>query len=347
MNNQRSIKIIYLTMIVVCSCVISCGSLELSREEALSRLQELSPEEGATFYVENRENNPVLDSLYSDCVIPALMECDYFSLRNLTRILYDTPVYESVEVIKDEKAKEIQSEIELEVDSICLAEHEMFDKHYLASLEMGVDSLLEVDVEQIMDDYAGGILNVKKLMFFFGRDRNDFKEKFWSKFDTTKYQNYIKDFVESYCSLIDEKQNNYCNDLIGQSFHSERNIIVPNFTIGLSQSTLAHVSSYTQKQKDEICTEAIKDYAVPLALGVVSGGASTLYDIGNTAYDVSKIVEEVKNAKIDDDEMVKYVCQHDLAYQIRNFYLVHWTKQIHEYIDKSNNELKQHIIENL
>ena len=154
MNNQRSIKIIYLTMIMVCSCVISCGQLELSREEALSRLQELSPEEGATFYVENRENNPVLDSLYSDCVIPALMECDYFSLRNLTRILYDTPVYGSVEVIKDEKAKEIQSEIELEVDSICLAEHEMFDKHYLASLEMGVDSLLEVDVEQIMDDYA-------------------------------------------------------------------------------------------------------------------------------------------------------------------------------------------------
>ena len=153
-------------MIVVCSCVISCGSLELSREEALSRLQELSPEEGATFYVENRENNPVLDSLYSDCVIPALMECDYFSLRNLTRILYDTPVYESVEVIKDEKAKEIQSEIELEVDSICLAEHEMFDKHYLASLEMGVDSLLEVDVEQIMDDYAGGILNVKNLCSF-------------------------------------------------------------------------------------------------------------------------------------------------------------------------------------
>ena len=98
---------------------------------------------------------------------------------------------------------------------------------------------------------------------------------------------------------------------------------------------------------DEICTEAIKDYAVPLALGVVSGGASTIYDIGNTAYDVSKIVEEVKNAKIDDDEMVKYVCQHDLAYQIRNFYLVHWTKQIHEYIDKSNNKLKQHIIENL
>ena len=115
MNNQRIIKIIYLTMIVVCSCVISCGSLELSREEALSRLQELSPEEGATFYVENRENNPILDTLYSDCVIPALMECDYFSLRNLTRILYDTPVYESVEVIKDEKAKEISDSSEQEI----------------------------------------------------------------------------------------------------------------------------------------------------------------------------------------------------------------------------------------
>lgn len=113
MNNQRSIKIIYLTMIVVCSCVISCGSLELSREEALSRLQELSPEEGATFYVENRENNPVLDTLYSDCVVPALTECDYFSLRNIAKTLYGTPVHESIIAIKDDKAKEIQSEIEL------------------------------------------------------------------------------------------------------------------------------------------------------------------------------------------------------------------------------------------
>ena len=347
MNNQKTTKILYLAMIVISSCIISCGPLELSREDALSKLQELSPIDGATFYVENRENNPVLDTLYSDCVIPALTECDYFSIRDLTRILNSTPVYESVASIKDEKAKDIQSEIELELDSICLAEHEMFDKHYMSSLEMGIDSLLEVDVEKIMDDYAGGIFNIKKLTFLLGRDCNDFKEKFWNKFDTTKYQNYIKDFVESYCALIDEKQNNYCNDLIGESFHSERNIVVPNFTIGLSQSTLAHVSNYTQKQKDEIYTEAIKDYAVPLALGAVSGGASSLYDLGNTAYDITTIVEEVKNAKIDDDEMVKYVCQHDLAYQIRNFYLVHWTKQIHEYIDKSNNALKQYIIENL
>ena len=346
MKKIRTTNIFFLTMTVICSCVLSCGPLELSREDALSKLQELSPIDGATFYVENRENNPVLDTLYSDCVIPALTECDYFSIRDLTRILNSTPVYESVASIKDEKAKDIQSEIELELDSICLAEHEMFDKHYMSSLEMGIDSLLEVDVEKIMDDYAGGIFNIKKLTFLLGRDRNDFKEKFWNKFDTTKYQNYIKDFVESYCALIDEKQNDYCNDLIGESFHSERNIVVPNFTIGLSQSTLAHVSSYTQKQKDEICIEAIKDYAVPLALGAVSGGAYSLYDLGNTTYDITTVVEEVKNAKIDDDEMVKYVCQHDLAYQIRNFYLVHWTKQIHEYIDKSNNALKQYIIEN-
>ena len=347
MKKLSATNIFYLIISAICSFIISCGQLKLSREEALLKLQELSPVEGALFYVENRDNNPVLDTLYYDCVIPALEECDYFVLKDLIKVLYTTPVYESVVAIKDDKAKEIQSEIELEIDSICIAEHEMFDKHYLSSLEMGIDSLLEVDVEQIMDDYAGGIFNVKKLTFLLGRDSNDFREKFWNKFDTIKYQNYIESFVESYCSLIDEKQNNYSNDLINKSFHSGRNIVVPNFTIGLSRSTLAHISNYTQMQKDEIYTEAIKDYVVPLALGISTGGASTIYDIGNTVYDVTKIIEEVKNTKIDDDEMVKYVCQHDLAYQIRNFYIVHWTKQIHEYINKSNNELKQHIINNL
>lgn len=51
--------------------------------------------------------------------------------------------------------------------------------------------------------------------------------------------------------------------------------------------------------------------------------------------------------KIDDDEMVKYICSHDLSYQIKNFYLGLWTSQVYKEVDRSNKELFNYIQKNL
>lgn len=135
--------------------------------------------------------------------------------------------------------------------------------------------------------------------------------------------------------------------MTGTTFRCKMRVVTPPFKIGLTRSTLSYVKNYTSKQTSEMVGEAIKDYAIPLLLNVVSREAALVYNVGNTAYDVNDMVNELKNAKIDDDEMVKYICSHDLSYQIKNFYIALWTSQVYKEIDRSNNELFNYIQENL
>lgn len=332
------------------SVVLSgCGSEEtvLTVSEAMARFKELSPKEGADFYVENHRQYTFLDTLYRDSVMPAVMQCNYFDLDSVYQALKGTAFVGEIAPIRKASRDSLLIQIKKELDADLLRQRDVYTKCYMPSLEMSIDSMLDEDVGEIMSKYAGGFMNFRKLAFLFGRDRNDFKEMFWDKFDTLKYQNKIKEYVQTFYNSVKDKQNAYCHDLTGEDFNSNMKIRVPYFTIGLSQSTLSHVKEYTSEQVDEMLNEAIKDYAVPLALGVVSGGLSTLYDVGSTAYDVNEIVKDVKNAKIDDDEMVKYICAHDLAYQIKNFYIDQWTSQVFDELKRSNSELYNYILKKL
>lgn len=332
------------------SVVLSgCGSEEtvLTASEAMARFKELSPKEGADFYVENHSKYTFLDTLYRDSVMPAVMQCNYFDMDSVYQALKGTAFVGKIAPIRKASRDSLLIQIKKELDADLLRQRDVYTRYYMPSLEMSIDSMLDEDVGEIMSKYAGGFMNFRKLAFLFGRDRNDFKEMFWDKFDTLKYQNKIKEYVQTFYNSVKDKQNAYCHDLTGENFNSNMKIRIPYFTIGLSQSTLSHVKKYTSEQVDEMLNEAIKDYAVPLALGVVSGGLSTVYDVGSTAYDVNEIVKDVKNAKIDDDEMMKYICAHDLAYQIKNFYIAQWTSQVFDELKRSNSELYNYILKKL
>ena len=121
----------------------------------------------------------------------------------------------------------------------------------------------------------------------------------------------------------------------------------PMMKIGLTSSTLKHIQKYTLGQKDEILEEAVKDYVVPLALAGVSGGVSTLYDIGSTVYDIKVTIDDIKKQNVNPDDMVKYVCAHDLSFQIENYYMPQCKDIVMGLIDDSNEKLLNYIISNL
>lgn len=330
--------------------VAACGGTSeagLTSAEAMEKFKELSPKEGAEYYVENHGQYSFLDTLYRDSVMPAVLQCNYFDLDSVRGALKGTPFVAEIEPVYNSKKEELKQQVDKELEENTGKQIDLYQKYYLPYLQMSIDSMIDEDVDKIMSKYAGGFLNFRKLAFLFGRNRNDFKEMFWDKFDTTRYQNQIKGFIESYFSSIKEQQSAYCKDLTGKDFGYTMKVVTPPFTIGLSQSTLSYVKKYTKQQSDEMFNEAVKDYAVPMLLGVVSGGVANLYDVGSTAYDINKMVKEIKEAKIDDDEMVKYICSHDLSYQIKNYYIDKWTTQVNDEIKKSNNELRNYILKNL
>ena len=164
----------------------------------MTQFKELTPKEGAEYYMDNRDDYSFLDTLYRDSIMPAVLSCNYFDMDSVAHVLKGTTFEKGIQPVRDQKRNTLINQIEEELSSNSNKQCQAFQECYLPSLEMSIDSMLQEDVSDIMDDYAGGFLNYKKLSFFFGRNRNDFKKMFWEKFDTLKYQDQIKSYINNF-----------------------------------------------------------------------------------------------------------------------------------------------------
>jgi hypothetical protein len=305
----------------------------------MQKFIDLSPVEGAKFYATNRGKYNFLDSIYGNTILPIIKDCNYYELREIALLLKNTPFYESATRLYELSKKQYVLSISKEIQANCNLEKETFNKAILPSIEMDIDSMLEKDMKEILSKYSGGILNYRKLSFFFGRDKNDFKKMFWDKFDENKYIQHISKHIQAYLDLTSEKQNSFCKTITGLEFNEPMNISYPKLVVGLSKSSIKHVAKYTLGEKDEIVQDVLENWVAPIAIGAVSGGLGTIYDISSMAYDVKVSMDEVKAEKIDPDDMVRYVCANDISYQIKNFFLNICTTKVKKALNKSNKQL--------
>ena len=338
------IIIVLFTFLFNISCKNSPEEPELTPSLAMKKFLELTPVDGAKFYKEKRGLHIFFDQLYGDSILPALQYCDYYEIKEVCSWLKNTPYYDDAfelyQIAKESYSKNISAEITQNIEY----EQKVFKESILPAIELEIDSMLEKDVKRTMSEYAGGILNYKKLNFLFGRGRNDFKQMFWDKFDLEKYKEHISKHINAYLDTICNIQNKYCMEITGSPFDSKMSIDYPELKIGLSKSTLKHIQEYTSKQTDEIWVDIVKDWVAPTVLATASGGISTLYDIGTFAYDVKVTIDDIKEEKIDPDDMVVYVCNHDLSYQIDNYYLNKCIERVNAAIADSNKRLTNKII---
>lgn len=366
MRNYIAVAYKIFIVCIVVPLYISCDVSKIQNQiipmsvtDATSSLESKTLEDGAKFYVENREQYNYMDSLYSCRVLPALEECNYLELKSVSNILKDTPCSTQIEEWKNTARITYLKEIKKEINENKEIERQVFLKTVLPAIEMGVDSMLEVDIAKIMDQYAGGMFNYRKIAFIFGRNRDDFKDKFWEAFDTDKYRTYIMNQVDSYVSNLNSQQNKYYNDVVGGSFQYNIEIPEPEMTVGLSKSSLTHVQKYTDGESDAMLSLAfnvITDYATSTVLNAATGGLYEIYEDLNfveeaktkVGYvnDVMEIfAEDTKN--VSKEDMVRFICEHDIQYQITNFYLQDYNNKIMQGIKKSNKELYNQIDKNL
>lgn len=324
--------------------VASCSDEELTPLLAMDKFEELSPLEGAQFYKENRVDYPFLDTLYTDSIVPALLQCNYYELKDVSEELeglpLDSTLNDAVSAKRESFLKTIVEEIQENNDRAL----QSFEKSILPAIQMDVDSMLEKDVESVLDQYSGGLFNYKKLMFFFGRDNKEFKKMFWEKMDTAKYISHVEEHVTAYLDSIGKYQKSYSLDIVQREFDGIPTVETPNLVVGLSKSTMKHIQKYTKGEADDILVEGFRDYVAPLFL---TAGWSILYDIGTTAYDIAITIDDIKKNKPNSDEMAHYICAHDISYQIENFFLKEYTERVIRAVTESNNKLYKFIDENL
>ena len=341
-------------LIGLSSCSLNSSSEEpyLTPEIAINQLAELSPTEGAQFFVNNREQYPFLDTLYVDNIVPIVGQCSFDTINAVKKCVEKTPADDALSPYCNETREDYLAGLNQEIKENAISQKKAFVDYIVPAMQVEIDSLLEVDMSEVMSKYSGGFMNWRKLKFWFGTGSDDF-EKIWNEnIDNDKYTECVAKYINTYLDSLAVQRNNYYNDIIENGdFESETRISQATMDLLLAKKCVREVKKFTEKEKDEMTTSFLKDWVAPTILGAFSGGVGTVvswaYDAGNFLYDVKVTLDDIKSQKLDSEEVIKYACMENIGFQIRQAYLKYYTERVFRNIDENSDKLYNIISENL
>lgn len=340
-------------LIGLSSCSLNSSSEEpyLTPEIAINQLAELSPTEGAQFFVNNREQYPFLDTLYVDNIVPIVGQCSFDTINAVKKCVEKTPADDALSPYYNETREDYLAGLNQEIKENAISQKKAFVDYIVPAMQVEIDSLLEVDMSEV-SKYSGGFMNWRKLKFWFGTGSDDF-EKIWNEnIDNDKYTECVAKYINTYLDSLAVQRNNYYNDIIENGdFESETRISQATMDLLLAKKCVREVKKFTEKEKDEMTTSFLKDWVAPTILGAFSGGVGTVvswaYDAGNFLYDVKVTLDDIKSQKLDSEEVIKYACMENIGFQIRQAYLKYYTERVFRNIDENSDKLYNIISENL
>ena len=341
-------------LIGLSSCSLNSSSEEpyLTPEIAINQLAELSPTEGAQFFVNNREQYPFLDTLYVDNIVPIVGQCSFDTINAVKKCVEKTPADDALSPYYNETREDYLAGLNQEIKENAISQKKAFVDYIVPAMQVEIASLLEVDMSEVMSKYSGGFMNWRKLKFWFGTGSDDF-EKIWNEnIDNDKYTECVAKYINTYLDSLAVQRNNYYNDIIENGdFESETRISQATMDLLLAKKCVREVKKFTEKEKDEMTTSFLKDWVAPTILGAFSGGVGTVvswaYDAGNFLYDVKVTLDDIKSQKLDSEEVIKYACMENIGFQIRQAYLKYYTERVFRNIDENSDKLYNIISENL
>lgn len=341
-------------LIGLSSCSLNSSSEEpnLTPEIAINQLAELSPTEGAQFFVNNREQYPFLDTLYVDNIVPIVGQCSFDTINAVKKCVEKTPADDALSPYYNETREDYLAGLNQEIKENAISQKKAFVDYIVPAMQVEIDSLLEVDMSEVMSKYSGGFMNWRKLKFWFGTGSDDF-EKIWNEnIDNDKYTECVAKYINTYLDSLAVQRNNYYNDIIENGdFESETRISQATMDLLLAKKCVREVKKFTEKEKEEMTTSFLKDWVAPTILGAFSGGVGTVvswaYDAGNFLYDVKVTLDDIKLQKLDSEEVIKYACMENIGFQIRQAYLKYYTERVFRNIDENSDKLYNIISENL
>lgn len=341
-------------LIGLSSCSLNSSSEEpyLTPEIAINQLAELSPTEGAQFFVNNREQYPCLDTLYVDNIVPIVGQCSFDTINAVKKCVEKTSADDALSPYYNETREDYLAGLNQEIKENAISQKKAFVDYIVPAMQVEIDSLLEVDMSEVMSKYSGGFMNWRKLKFWFGTGSDDF-EKIWNEnIDNDKYTECVAKYINTYLDSLAVQRNNYYNDIIENGdFESETRISQATMDLLLAKKCVREVKKFTEKEKDEMTTSFLKDWVAPTILGAFSGGVGTVvswaYDAGNFLYDVKVTLDDIKSQKLDSEEVIKYACMENIGFQIRQAYLKYYTERVFRNIDENSDKLYNIISENL
>ena len=323
-------KLGYILLPLVIIFLSSCSSnglkntpeKELTYRQAEMIFDNSTLEEGAHFYRVNRGKFSFLDSLYFEECFPLLADCSLIQLKNIFLDLRSTPIEEYVYCLYDDMKEDYLDGIAEELDSMATIEVSLFLDDVIPLIDIVLDSLISEDLGKVMEDFSGGFLNVKKLTFFTGGTQARFKEKWEERVDLERYRDVINDFSKDFLDEISSFNSQYYKESTGLRYEEKIQFNTPNLSYNISDNIVKHVSDYVDNEVWGMLGSAFKDYLVPLTIDAVTGGAyTTLYEIGNFAYDVKVTYDEIQDLEPSAEEKLIYICANDIEENLNQHFI--------------------------
>lgn len=334
--------------VILTSCGGSSGTMMLTTQEAMDNFEKLSPIEGAQYLVENHEDFPFLDTLYVDSIMPVVLQCDYYDIKGVLDIIGDSLAGENYAEDLLQIRNDYLEKIHEEVFSTAELQKQTFIDCVLQSMQVEVDSMLNDDMDEVIDKYAGGFMNWRKLKFFFGTDSEKFVELWNKHIDNDKYTECVAKYINTYLDSLADYRNRYYQDVVGEGdFESGNRISQATMDLLLAKKCVKQVKQFTESEKSDITSDVLKDWVAPIVLGAVSGGASVVYDVATFAYDMKVTLDDIKSQKIEPEDQLKYICMENIGFQVREAYLKYYTERVLKNIDDNTESLYEQIKKNL
>ena len=355
----RALNIRYLLLLFIevwglasCSLSNSQADYKLTKEDAFKKFAELSPTSGAQFFIDNREESPFVDTLYTDNIIPVVGQCCFDTIKAVKMIVKNTPAEEALLPHYESQKKKYLTQIKQEIKENAILQKQTFVNCIIPAMQVEIDSLLEKDMDKVMNDYAGGFLNWRKLKFFLGTGVDDFVNIWQKNLDNDKYTECVAKYINTYLDSLATIRNSYYLDIIREGeFESDSRISQATMDLLLAKKCVREVKNFTEKEKDELSTAFVKDFVVPAVLGLFSGGTAAAvakaYDAGNILYDIKVTMDDINAQEMEPEDVLKYAFMENLGFQIRQAYLKFYTERVFKNIDENNNHLFVSISENL
>ena len=352
---SKTFFICFIVLVAFSSCNVSSSSTEdidLTPEKAIGKLADLFPTDGAQFFVDNRAQYSFLDTLYTDNIVPIIGQCSFDTIKAVKEVIEDTPANVALFPLYNNARNAYLESLHQEIRNNANSQKKAFVDYMIPAMQVEIDSLLEVDMGEVMSKYSGGFMNWRKLKFFFGTGSDDF-EKIWNEnIDNDKYTECVAKYINTYLDSLSVQRDNYYKDIVGKGeFESESRISQATMDLLLAKKCVREVKKFTEKEKAEMTTSFLKDWVTPTILGAFTGGVgaavSWAYDAGNLLYDVKVTIDDIKSQKLDSDEVVKYACMENIGFQIRQAYLKYYTERVFKNIDENSDKLYNSISENL
>ena len=149
--NMRKLFYLILVLIFAASCGNRRSEVPFTKENAMQKFLEMSPEQGASFYAKNRLAYSFLDSFYRDSIFPAVTNCSYNELKNINTALKNTPLTGIAEVYFDEARKMYLKDIHAEIINNAHLQKQVFEKEVMPLMEIELNSMVTDDMENVID----------------------------------------------------------------------------------------------------------------------------------------------------------------------------------------------------